>query len=69
MKYVSLGLYAKCPFFLKESKFSICCEGIREGTEFSIKFQTEEDKKAYIRTHCNRMDCECELKTAIEKKY
>lgn len=69
MKYASPGMYAKCPFYRRESRFSVCCEGIGEGTEFSIKFQTEEDKKQYIRAHCNQMKSGCELRIALQKKY
>lgn len=69
MKYTAQCLHAKCPFFRSESKYSICCEGARSGTELAIKFQTDAAKADYARTHCRQYDSDCEIRAVLQNKY
>lgn len=43
-----------CPFYLKEAKFSITCEGIILGTQMMTRFGSEEEKLNHQKCHCMR---------------
>lgn len=62
---------AKCPFYRYETRRSICCEGVREGSVISSHFLDEEECKAYRGEFCNRLPGyeQCELYQVIMKKY
>lgn len=49
----------KCPYYIRESKYSISCEGLEEGTEHVTKFPTAKAKKDFQKTRCYSIDCPC----------
>ncbi len=49
----------KCPYYIRESRYSISCEGLEEGTEHVTKFATEMDKIRFQRTRCYSLSCPC----------
>lgn len=60
---------AKCPFFLRDSKRSITCEGVAPGTEMMSRFPSVTDKVAYMRGHCFRFNSGCEIARLLQEKY
>lgn len=60
---------AKCPFFLRDSKQSITCEGIICGTEMMFRFDGAADKVVYMQENCFRFDSRCEIARLLQEKY
>lgn len=48
------GGMAVCPFYQRESRLSIICEGYCEDQQVGMKFRTEEEKRAWQREYCLR---------------
>lgn len=46
-----------CPYYKRESRLTITCEGTYKGTENCLKFETEEKKIEFQKKHCFE-DCE-----------
>lgn len=59
----------KCPFYERESKFSITCEGTDESNRVSIKFNSEREKIEHQAKECYRYPNECEIAKMCKKKY
>lgn len=61
---------ARCPYFIRDSRKTITCEGIIGGALTQMVFETEAKKDAHIRNECIRYpDCECTVRFALDKKY
>ena len=63
------GENIKCPFYLKESKYTITCEGLESGTELATKFPSGEAKKEYQVHNCYHGKNGCAIMRLLEKKY
>mgnify|MGYP005760012999 CR=1 FL=1 len=48
------GGMAVCPFYQRESRLSIICEGYCEEQQVGMKFRTEAEKRAWQREYCLR---------------
>lgn len=59
----------ECPFFLTETGKTISCEGVEDGTKNLMRFESSEDKVAYIEEHCCHYPNECKLRKILEEKY
>ncbi len=59
----------KCPFYIRSQKLSITCEGIVEGTETAMKFQTEKEKRDFQKKNCFKHRTDCKIKRCIAQKY
>lgn len=60
-----------CPFYIKEAKKSITCEGITDSVTSVTRFGSYEEKRSYQHQNCERNDyaaC-CELAAALCRKY
>ena len=60
---------ADCPYFLREYKRTITCEGLIDGSTNTIKFDQEEDKASYIKEHCFCYPNTCHIACALDNKY
>ena len=71
MASYSGGAKAFCPFYLKESKKSITCEGLIDGVDSLMRFRDETAKKNYQENHCNseRYYLRCRHAKALHEKY
>lgn len=49
-QYVSK--YVQCPFYRKEEKHRIFCEGVEEGTGLMIQFYSNEHRFEYRERYC-----------------
>lgn len=66
----SLDVLIQCPFFVKESKDMLCCEGYVTGTCMTTSFSTKEQKLRYIYSHCIKVDGgSCYLARSLFEKY
>lgn len=42
-----------CPYFITEGVYTITCDGILDGTQNLVRFETQEQRLAYIRENCS----------------
>lgn len=62
MSYNGYGdIMAKCPYYIRESKYGITCEGMLEKTECMNKFKTEGEKQRYLRQQCSEYPNTCKI--------
>ena len=59
----------KCPYYLRESNYSISCEGLEENTVNTIKFPTEKEKKLFQKRCCYRLDRPCTAAQILNERY
>jgi hypothetical protein len=60
----------RCPFYQKEYRLGICCDGIENDTNLTTMFFDEETKKdAYVRGHCTKVHPDCKLYRLLMEKY
>ena len=59
-----------CPFYLREDKNTIGCEGIIDGTSVITKFPGIAVKKLFMQAHCLFCNgCGCPLADTLNRKY
>lgn len=67
---ISLEVYVKCPFFLKETGKQIRCEGYLEGTCMTTSFPFRSDLIHYVNENCSHMDGgSCIMAKNLYEKY
>lgn len=64
-----VSVYVKCPYYHREEKQKIFCEGIQEGTSIHLAFDTGENLKEYERRFCKRCWGDCILAQMQNRKY
>lgn len=70
MANVSGGARAICPFYLRETNTTITCEGVLEGTQSTIIFQSSEEKQQHQQERCNMHSYkDCAAAKALLDKY
>lgn len=66
----SLDVIIQCPFFVRESKDMLCCEGYISETCMTTSFSTRAQKLRYIYSHCVKVDGgSCYLARSLFEKY
>lgn len=62
---------AICPFYQKEAKLSITCEGLSDRTVCMTRFESVEDKAQFQAMNCEMYNYEhcCPLAAALMSKY
>jgi hypothetical protein len=61
---------AKCPFYIRDGRRSITCEGITEGEENKRRLQDDAMCTTVFRTYCGDKYEECEIyKLVCRVKY
>lgn len=59
-----------CPFYLRESEYSISCEGIVDNSKTILKFTSKKQKKYHQFDYCYHSVYEnCPLYQLLLKKY
>lgn len=62
MSYSGYGdLIAKCPYYTRESKYSLVCMGILPGSELASKFDNEKTKKEHMKRNCAKYPNVCPI--------
>lgn len=67
--YTKHDMNVKCPYFKRESRLQIACEGISTADAVALKFETQEQKKEYMERECYRFPNECKIAAVVEEKY
>lgn len=62
-------IYAKCPFFVGDSRTAVRCEGGAQGRIIIQKFASEEEKRRFQKRYCFDESCWCEIAALIREKY
>ncbi len=67
---ISVESLIQCPFFRKETKNLLCCEGFIEGTCMTTSFRDRGSALDYISANCSRRDGgSCPLAANLFEKY
>lgn len=71
MANYTYGSKTICPFYLKEARKSITCEGLTEGTTNMTRFASEEEKHSFQAANCEMYNFGrfCPMAAAIMRKY
>lgn len=62
---------AVCPFYCKESKIQVVCEGLQKSQTLTIGFRNKTSMAKWQEKTCYNMDClkNCPLAGLLMKKY
>ena len=65
------GVNTVCPFYQRESKYQITCEGLIRGAYTQTRFDTEEAKLEFMRRACSSFSYaeRCPLAQLLTKQY
>lgn len=65
------GVTSVCPFYQRESRYMITCEGLFEGMNLQLNFDSEEHKQLYMSDACSSFDYvkRCPLAKLLMLKY
>lgn len=63
------GALSVCPFYLRDEKKSITCEGFLNESRIKIEFRDSEQRENWQKNNCYLFRCDCPYKKIIEKKY
>ena len=59
----------KCPYFEKDSRLTITCEGMYKDTTVKTEFDTEGHKREFQQKYCFKYPNECFLQTYKNNLY
>ena len=62
-------IHAKCPYFIRDSKNSITCEGFTDRTELKTIFESESQKDDFLRDNCKCLISDCPVRAGLDMKY
>ena len=61
---------AVCPFFVREKRLEICCEGMENGAYTGVCFPMEENRRRWFAAYCGSFQYErCPYARMIGGKY
>lgn len=65
------GAETVCPYYERESKYTITCEGVYGGTELVTRFKRAEDKSHWQERICYDLSrcCLCPVHNLLDEKY
>ena len=71
MATYTAGVKTICPFYIREARKSITCEGLIDGTDGMMRFDDEAAKQRYQEEHCECADyfSRCRVAEALHKRY
>lgn len=70
MRYWSRGMTnTVCPYYQRESQYTISCEGLVEGADAVQRFTKEEDKEKYQQKECYRYPNDCPIARLLDRRY
>lgn len=68
MKY-NVSAEAKCPFYHKEDRYKVFCEGVDGTSSINLNFPTTTAFRAYTSEHCDRNYRKCLVYIMLCSKY
>lgn len=71
MPNYSGGVTTVCPFYQRESKYQITCEGIIYGSYTQTRFESESEKLEFMRKACASFEhaLRCPLAKLLMQRY
>lgn len=63
------GVLSLCPFYLRDGKCSITCEGLIDNSRMIIMFEEAQQRQEWQEKNCYLYRCDCPYKKILEKKY
>lgn len=68
--YSRESVRALCPFYIKEAKLSITCEGLLYRSQDAVRFERPDDRIAIIELYCKSADwATCPRAKILVQKY
>ena len=63
--------FVKCPFYRKTDSNRIVCEGLCEGNTINLVYESQADKREYMKERCNSIEgCRlCPIHKVLDTKY
>lgn len=61
--------YAVCPYYKRDDKQMICCEGIESGTVIRLAFSSAVRRKDYKDQYCRRCWMQCRVAQMQNQRY
>lgn len=63
------SVHVKCPFYIKDERNMIVCEGFGGSSRVTQQFGKKEQKEAFLKKCCCGKYEECQMHGLIENKY
>lgn len=63
------NVFVICPFYKRESKHMIYCEGVDENSAIHVAFRTPAECRAYEKEFCRKYWGKCMIADALWRKY
>lgn len=60
---------AKCPFYRKEDRYKVFCEGVDGTSSINLNFPHTKEFEAYKEEHCYNNYCNCLIYNMLYDKY
>lgn len=64
-----VSVYAKCPYYRREERQKILCEGVQDGTSIHLVFGSVPSMKGYTKCFCKGDYNRCLLAKMLNGKY
>lgn len=63
--------FVKCPFYRTNDTNRIVCEGLEEGNTINLVYESQTDRKEYMKENCNDIEkCHsCPIHKLLDKLY
>ncbi len=61
--------YVQCPYFRREEKTRISCEGITDNNIINLMWPTKAEKMKYLKSVCCQDYTACKIYKLLEEKY
>lgn len=63
--------YVKCPYYKKHDAIRIVCEGLVEGNTIHLVYESQTERKQYMKESCNSiLGCrDCLVHIMLDQKY
>ena len=58
-----------CPYYQRESQYTISCEGLIGETDTVQRFTKEKSKENYQQKECYRYPNECPIAKMLDRRY
>ena len=64
-----VSIYVKCPYYHREEKQKIFCEGVQKGTSIHLAFDSNAKLKGYKDCYCKKDYNKCLLAQMLNRKW
>lgn len=64
-----VNIYVKCPYYRKDDRQRIVCEGLGAGNSIQMVFDNQSYMKSYEKAYCKRCWKDCCIAQMLNKKW